>query len=134
LDSIAVVPYKHKYLKYLKEMLVSQKYPEVEDMDTFKLPKIGYVALYNKVPVAFGFLRKVEGGICGQIDGLTSNPYMGSLIRHTALSMILDRLIEDAKDLKYKGLIAFCLDPSMVKRAESTGFNLISHKTLVKSL
>lgn len=134
-DNIAVVPFKkQKHLKYLKEMLVSQNYPESNDMDTYNLPKIGYIAFYDKVPIATGFLRKVEGNVIAQIDGLASNPYLGGIIRHNALSQILDRIIYDAKALKLKGLICFCEDYSTIKRAEDIGFTVVSHTTLSLSL
>lgn len=146
MDNIYIVPFKkQKHLQILKEMLHSQQYPEVNDMDTYSLPKIGYVAFYcntsnpkavikDKIPVAIGFLRRVEGNVIAQIDGLTSNPFFGGMIRHASLSMVLDRLILDAKELKLKGLIAFCLDPNTVKRAESLGFKVINHTALAKSL
>lgn len=126
-------------------MLEAQKYPELMDMDTYTLPKIGYIAFYynidgtntvikDKMPIAAGFLRRVEGDVIAHIDGLTSNPYIGGILRHNALSQILNRLTDDAKELELKGLIAFCLDPSMIKRAESIGFKIINQTTLIKSL
>lgn len=118
----------------LKEMLISQDYSGAHDKDTYNLPKIGYIAFYNKIPVAAGFLRRVEGDVIAQIDGLTSNPFFGSIIRHNALSQVLDRLILDAEELELKGLMAFCLDPSSVKRAESIGFEVIKHTILTKLL
>lgn len=118
----------------LKDMLDAQTYLEADDMDTYRTPKIGYIAMIGKEPVAAGFLRRVEGDVIAQIDGLTSNPYFGSLIRHKGISEVLSRLVEDAKELKLKGLIAFCQDQTMVDRAKSIDFKQISHTTLALSL
>ncbi len=90
------------------------------------LPKIGYIALMNNQPIAAGFLRKVEGNIVAQLDCLTSNPYFGSQIRHEGISKVVDRLIEDAKDMKLQGIIAFTRDNGILARAKAIGFNVVS--------
>jgi hypothetical protein len=117
----------------LLEMLEDQNYPDLEDINMKTLPKIGYVALLDKQPIAAGFLRKVEGGIVAQIDGLTSNPFFGSIIRHKGINLVLDSLINDAKELKLKGLYAFVLDLETLKRAEAIGFCKVQHNTLALS-
>jgi hypothetical protein len=110
----------------LLEMLEDQQYPDLENVSMKTLPKIGYIALMNNQPIAAGFLRKVEGNIVAQLDGLTSNPYFGSQIRHEGISKVVDRLIEDAKDMKLKGIIAFTNDNGVLARAQSIGFNTIN--------
>lgn len=112
-------------------MLEAQEYPDMGDLNMKTLPKIGYIALIDKQPVAAAFLRKVEGGIVAQVDGLTSNPYFGSIIRHIGINKVLTGIIEDAKDLKLKGLICFCQDLPTIKRAEATGFTLIQHSSIL---
>lgn len=88
-----------------------------------ELPEIGYVYTKGSEFVAFGFLRMVEGSYC-QIDGLTTNPNFDSEIRHLALDSIVTQLIDKAKQLKLKGIISFTGDYSIVKRAETHGFQL----------
>lgn len=130
LDQIAVVPFKYKHLPLLKEMLEDQEYPNVDDITMKTIPKIGYIALLNKQPIAAGFLRRVECNIMAQLDGLTSNPFFGSQIRHKGITEVVNRLVTDAKDLKLKGIIAFTSDCSVIKRAEDIGFLKISHQVI----
>ena len=92
------------------------------------LPKIGYIAYLGKHPIAAGFLRRVEGGYA-QLDTLVSNAHFGSQIRHKGIEMVVDTLLQDAKDLKLHGVIGFTNDPGILKRANSIGF-----KTLPQSL
>ena len=130
LDNVRVYPFKFKHLQMLLEMLKDQNYPDLEDISMRTLPKIGYIAMLDNVPIATGFLRRVEGDVVAQIDGLTSNPYLGSIIRHNGISLVLKQLIEDAKELKLKGVYAFCIDKSAIKRAEDMGFRAVGHSTL----
>lgn len=102
-------------------MLESQKYPNAKDITMKSLPKIGYIALYNGHPVAAGFLRRVEGRLA-LIDGLVSNAFMGGIIRHKGLDLILNTLIDEAKALKLEGLLGHSVDASVHKRVTELGF------------
>lgn len=93
------------------------------------LPKIGYMALMNGHPIAAGFLRRVEGGYA-QIDTLTSNKQFGSIVRHEGIKLIVDTLVNDAKDLKLKGIIAFTKDAGIIKRAEDIGFHVVEQSLI----
>lgn len=97
------------------------------------LPKIGYIAFLDNNPVAAGFLRKIEGNVAAQLDGLVSNPYLGSIIRHDALNKIVKQLIEDAKALKLQGIYAFTVDKSVLLRSESFGFKVIDQSVIALS-
>jgi hypothetical protein len=88
------------------------------------LPALGAVATNGNDCVAFGFLRMVEGGYC-QIDTLVSNAALSSEIRHEGVSELVKTLIETAKSLNLKGIIAFTSDKTVVARAEATGFRVI---------
>lgn len=113
-------------------MLKDQNYQE---SITFKsLPKIGYIAMIDDEPVAAGFLRRVEGDVVAQLDGLTSNPYFGGMIRHEGITVVVNQLILEAKILKLKGIIAFSLDSSVIKRAEVIGFTRLSHEVISLTL
>lgn len=127
MDEINILPFKCKYLPLLHEMLEAQGYPNPKEITMRTLPKIGYIAMINNQPVAAGFLRKVECNVIAQIDGLTSNPYFGSILRHVGINKVLDSLILDAKQLKLKGIVAFTSDETVLKRAEAIGFHKVEH-------
>lgn len=97
------------------------------------LPKTGFMVLMNGYPISAGFLRKVEGGYA-QLDTLVSNPYFGSIVRHKAIDLVVDTLIQEAKDLKLHGIIAFTTEPTIVSRAKDKGFKVIEHTLMVKPL
>lgn len=126
---VHIVPFKFKHLSLLQEMLESQHYQNVESVSMKSLPKIGYIALLNKEPIAAGFLRRIEGGFA-QLDGLTSNAFFGSLIRHQGVSKVVESLLEDARNLKLKGVLAYTKDKSVVKRALIIGFNVVDQTVL----
>lgn len=123
-NEISITPFKFKYLPMLIELLESNKFEFTSQINMKSLPKTGYIAFYGNQPIAAGFLRRVEGGIA-QIDTLTSNPYFGSQIRHEGIRVVVDSLIEDAKDLKLQGIIAFTKDEGVLNRAKSIGFNVV---------
>jgi len=114
-------------------MLMSQNYAGIADVNMNTIPKIGYMVLMNNHPIAAGFLRKVEGNIA-QLDGLTSNAYFGSLIRHQAIELVVDNLIRDAKSLKMKGIIATTADEGILKRAITLGFHIVPHSVIALKL
>ena len=73
------------------------------------------------IPLAAGFLRRVEGGY-GQLDTFATNPYFGSQLRHEAIEMLVDALMEDAKRLKLIGILAFSHEKTILDRAKEKGF------------
>lgn len=105
-------------------MLKSQNYLHISEITMKTLPKIGYIALMNKTPIAAGFLRRVEGGYA-QMDCLTSNAMFGSLIRHEGVKAVVDSLLDEAKVLRLHGVIGFTSDAGVLKRAESLGFHIV---------
>lgn len=134
LDNIEVLPFKFKHYPMLLDMLEAQKYPDLSNAAYKTLPKIGYIALIDNNPIAAGFLRRVEGNVMAQLDGLTSNPYFGSIIRHQGITKIVNQLIEDAKQLKLKGIYAMTQDCAVRVRAEAIGFKKIDHSVIVLSI
>jgi hypothetical protein len=129
-DEVSVVPFRYKYLSTLLDLLNSNEYLHISTVTMKTLPKIGYLAMMNGHPIAAGFLRRVEGGYA-QLDTLTSNKHMGSIIRHKGINAIVDALIQDAKDLRLHGVIAFTRDESILKRAEAIGFHALSDHSLI---
>lgn len=132
-NEVSVIPFRFKYLSTLHELLDSNDYLNISEVNMKTLPKIGYIALLGGHPIAAGFLRKVEGGYA-QIDTLTSNAHFGSQVRHMGINKVLDSLITDAKDLKLRGIISFTADTSIVKRAEDMGFHVVGQTIIALRL
>lgn len=117
----------------LLNLLNDNNYIGISTVTMKTLPKIGYMVLRNNHPVAAGFLRRVEGGYA-QLDTLTSNPMFGSLIRHEAIQLVVNALLQDAKDLKCIGIIAFSIDKGILNRAKTMGFHTLDHKLIALKL
>lgn len=120
-NSLNLLVFKHKHYPLLQDMLKDQECPWKEFISYKTLPKIGYIVTLQDQPIATGFLRKVEGGY-GQLDTFATNPYFGSKLRHAAIEMIVDALMDDAKRLKLHGLLVFSHDSGIIKRSEERGF------------
>ncbi len=114
-------------------MLESQKYPDLHNIQYKTLPKIGYVATLGKQPIAVGFLRRVEPCFA-QIDTLATNAYAGSILRHEGISKVVDALINEAKSLKLKGIIAHTQDSGTLVRAKAIGFHVVPQTIIALSL
>lgn len=108
----------------LIEMLESQKYEGIEHIKMKTLPKIGYIAYVDKMPVAAGFLRRLEP-CYAHLDTLVSNAYCGSILRHEGVKGVVDTLIADAKRLKLEGIVAHTQDKGTLLRAEALGFRIV---------
>lgn len=128
-NEISIVPFKFKYLPLLIDMLKDRNFTSISQITMKSLPKLGYIALMHKQPIAAGFLRRVEGGYA-QIDTLVSNPYFGSLIRHDGINKVVATLINDAKDLNLIGIIAFTEDKSVIIRAKTLGFQVVNQEII----
>jgi hypothetical protein len=100
---------------------------------TKNLPKIGYIVYSNKTPIAAGFLRRLEP-CYAQIDTLCSSSWFGSQIRHDAIKLVVDNLIEDAKRLKLEGIIATTRDKGTLERALSIGFHVVEESLIALPL
>lgn len=127
------MPFKHKHLPDLKQMLISQQYANLSLITTRTLPKVGYIAYLNDQPIAAGFLRRLEP-CYAQIDTLCSNAYFGSLIRHEGISKVVEALLQSAKDLKLEGIIALTEDEGVKKRALALGFHTINQILIGKKI
>lgn len=114
-------------------MLKVQRCPWTKDISFKTLPKTGYIVLLGKQPIAAGFLRRVEGGYA-QLDTFVSNPYYGSKLRHEAMELIVNSLLDEAKSMKLHGIIAITQDTGILKRSEKHGFAQINQILIGKSL
>lgn len=129
LDNVDLLPFKFKHLCQLHDILNSQKYLGISEIKMKTLPKIGYIALLNKQPIAAGFLRRVEPSFA-QIDTLCSNAMFGSKIRHIGITKVVDALLQDAKSLKLDGILALTKDEGTINRALSLGFHIVDQKVI----
>jgi hypothetical protein len=133
-NNVTIHPFKHKHLPLLHEILDSNQYEGTSLITTKNLPKIGYIVMLNgKVPLAAGFLRRLEP-YYGQIDTLCSNKFLGSILRHQGLTIVVNSLIDDAKQLKLEGIVCHTKSDDVLKRAELLGFKVIEEKVIALGL
>lgn len=130
---VNVTPFKFKHFNWLIDMHETQKSSNVSIITYKTLPKIGFIAYIGEIPVAAGFLRRVEP-CYAQIDTLVSNAFCGALLRNQGIKLVVDSLIEEAKRLKLKGIIAHTQDKGTILRAESLGFHIVPETIIALSL
>lgn len=132
-SNVAIFPFKFKHLALVQELCESRG-NEFKHLVTMKeLPKIGFVAMLGKTPIACGFLRRVEPNH-GIFDSFFTNAYMGAAYRNEGLSKVWQALMEEAKDLKLHTIIGFTKDQGMFERAALDGFQVSDHATVIKNL
>lgn len=133
MDNITIQKFKFKHLASLIEMLTMHKYEGLSAVDMKTLPKVGFISFHGKVPIAIGFLRRLEP-CYAQIDTLASNPFLGSIIRHKGIELVLDTLINEAKVLKLQGIIAHTKHPDVLKRAKELGCHVVDQKIIALAI
>lgn len=85
------------------------------------IPETGMVVLERGTPIAAGFLRRCEGDVA-IFDGLVTDPNADSSQRNQALDALVLALIDKAKELKLKGIIAWTRDKNTLMRGLKHGF------------
>ena len=130
---VEITAYSPSMFELAQGLMLSQKYVGFDVITPEGLPKCGFIAHDSATLLAMGFLRIVEGGYA-QIDTLVSNGDLSSAMRHEGISMVVNALIEQAKVLKLKGIIAFSEDTGVLSRAEALGFKTIPQTIIVLSL
>lgn len=98
-----------------------------------EMPAIGYMAYDGQQAIACGFLRKVEGGM-GQLDGLCTNPEALPSKRHDAIDLVVNRILDEAKALGMRNLLAMSTDKSVLMRSQRHGFKSCPHTLIVVDL
>jgi hypothetical protein len=119
---VIVSPYDESHFDLLVFLHETQASPTVKDLSPITLPKIGFIAMEDVMPVAAGFLRMIEGGFA-QFDTLVSNGDLPSEMRHEGLTKLVDRIIQTAKEKQLLGLMCLTRDEGILNRAESLGFH-----------
>lgn len=98
-----------------------------------EVPAIGYVAYCRGEPIACAFIRAVEGGYA-QLDGLASNPSAPGEMRHSAIDLVVEKVMKEAKALGYKGMLAYSVDAATLMRSIRHGFKVMPHVLIVADL
>lgn len=98
-----------------------------------EMPKYGYIAYIDGLPVAAAFLRRVEGGF-GQLDGLVTDPLAPGVIRHEAIDAIVNEILKLAKELGIKAITAHSMDKSTLSRSAKHGFAALPHTMIVAAI
>ena len=124
MGEISITPFKFKHFSMLVDMHESQKSPDSLIITYKTLPKVGFITYIGDMPVAAGLLRRVEPCFA-QIDTLVSNAYCGGMIRHDGIRLVVDALIEEAKRLDLKGIVAHTQDKGVLERAAALGFHVV---------
>jgi hypothetical protein len=130
---IEVTEFQLDFIDIVKGMHLSQNSPSAFTLHPDTLPKIGYIASDSALHIAAGFLRIVEGGYA-QIDSLVSNADAPAEMRNKGINLVVDSLINKAKELKLKGIISFTSDKSVVLRAVDIGFHVSNQVVIVLPL
>lgn len=87
----------------------------------FMLPPNGLVICDGDTPVAMGFLMRTDAGVAGPCH-LASNPVAAGKIRHQALDLLLNSLVERAKELGHRVICAETNLEPLVDRYKRLGF------------
>ena len=123
-DEASVEIKRYYNLYHFKDLVLMHRLQESRIADILEeetVPAYGWIAYNGSIPVAAGFLRLIEGGYA-QIDTLVSNPTTPSVVRHKAISQIVNNCVEDARWMRLKGIVSYTRDESVLKRAIAIGF------------
>jgi len=108
---------------YLEQLLMSRDMPLLS-LDA--LPSKGFIALEGYSIIAAGFLNVCEGATAF-LDCYITHLKQPAFLRDEALDMITAQLVETAKSLEIKRLLAFSVDENTITRAEAHGFRVFPH-------
>lgn len=91
-----------------------------------ELPEIGYIAFHYQIPIAVGFIRRIEGDYV-MLDSYLTDPNAKPEDRDNALDSITNKLINHCRNHNVNKILAFSLDDNTTKRALKHGFALHAH-------
>lgn len=98
--------------------------------EVYDLPAVGFMVSEGDFEIAACFLRRCEGGL-GIIEGLTTNPTASSALRHAAIDMVVQCVIEEAKARDIGKLLTWTVDAgTQVRGLNRHGF-VQSHQTFM---
>lgn len=95
---------------------------------TEDIPSLGVVAIADtNVKIAAGFLRLTDGNKTAWLEGLTTNPKESSQQRSRAIDLVVEGLIQKARDLGIKNIMAYTVEYSIILRSFAHGFKQCPH-------
>lgn len=97
------------------------------------LPEHGLIAIKDGIPIAMGFIRRIEGEYA-MLDSYITDPKAAAPVRDRALETIGRKLIDMARNGGCKTLLAFSTDAHILARGVRWGFVPLEHKFMAKAL
>lgn len=125
-----IVPFSTDDIDELNYWLKRREFP-LWDVET--LPSWGYKAQKSDQIIAVGFLRFCEGNI-GMMDSFATNPHALSHDRHEGLNLLINYLIDKAKDECLKSIFFFTKEQCIIDRTHDFGFKEFPAKILCRDL
>lgn len=98
-----------------------------------EIPKIGFVAMRGRYPIAVAFMRQCEGNIA-MLDGLATDPKASGKFRHEAIDLLVTHIIKIADKMRLRAIIAHTRDASTLERSKKHGFVVIPMTVISKDL
>lgn len=105
----------------------------MKHLDARDLPGIGFIAEIDSIPIAAIFLRKVEGRV-GMVDGLCTNPSASKENRFEACDRLTERILNKAKGIGMKHVLAWSTDTNTLIRSAKHGFMQSQYSLLTRDL
>lgn len=93
------------------------------------VPKVGFIVSNEEQLVCAGFLRMCEGNYA-LLDSLISNPWQYPEARDKAIDLVVESLINEAKLLKLKKIVAHSKDLNTLVRSKKHGFIPLPHQLI----
>lgn len=102
---------------------------DVKDED---IAPYGWIAFVKDEPIGVAFLRRTDH--IAYLEGMTTNPNQSSRNRHLAMDSLTVTIIDWAKEVGIKSLIAYTVNEGIIERANKWGFRNTPHTLMVLNL
>lgn len=94
------------------------------------LPETGFI----EPGIAAGFIYRTDANFC-IFECFVSNPNTSPVEREVALSLIVTKMIAEAKNMGFKKAYGFATSQTMIRRGQEQGFKFLETcSTIVKDL
>lgn len=92
-----------------------------------ELPGMGVVAFFEGKALAAGFVRRLERTRVGMLDSYITDQSQPPEIRHQALKLISDWIVEHSKIQGITQLLGMSVDGHTIERSLTYGFQRLPH-------
>lgn len=99
----------------------------------WEVPVLGFVAFDDEILVAMAFARRCEGHVA-IFEGLSTNPDLGSKLRHRGINMVVKKILKRARADGVKVMLTYSVDVGTIERALALGFEELPHRLLALNL